>query len=308
MKILVIVLVLVGLFPLCAFSDMGAIVPGETVNLEEPAQRAIIAHDGFKEILILSTDFKTTLSTKALRFIPFPVKVNISPGTNDIFPNLNKLIKKHDLKYLVYYRNGPPQGKEGVKIISYAELGAHRITQVRVTNFTTFEKWVNEFFKNMGLPERKLTKKEQDIIIYYLKKGFNYFVFDVVDLEKGVNAISPLIYSFDLKKFYYPLVTSSVFSGIGKIELILFSDRGEILNKFFRHTGFTRWMRSTTAHVKGEEMKAVTPVLSDLLGENAVMGVFKHYGPYNFSDDIYFDIPIYEAKPFLPHIKKTDKR
>ena len=54
---------LVGGVP--GLADRGAIVTVGTVDVEEPAQRAIIAHNGARELLILQTDVQADRETSS---------------------------------------------------------------------------------------------------------------------------------------------------------------------------------------------------------------------------------------------------
>ncbi len=299
MRIFILVIVFLTLFTGTAFSDMGAIVPDETVDLTEPAQRAIIAHDGFSEILILSTDFDTSSDTKVVRFIPFPSKALIKEGSKETFKNLETLVKKYNLHYLTFYRSGEPK-KEGIEVISDQTLGPHKIVQVKVNDFSDFVKWVKELFKKEGISKEGFTEKEQDIIVHYLKMGINYFVFDIVDLSTGINSITPLVYKFDTPYFYYPLVTSSAFPGTGSIELFIFSNYGETLQKVALTPMPYPWKRSETAIVNWEDMEMIEPDIARLMGEHAIMGAVKYKGTYDVNFDIWFKIPIYQLKPYNP--------
>ncbi len=303
MRILIFTIISLILLTGIAFSDMGAIVPDEMVNLTEPAQRAIIAYDGFSEILILSTDLSSQQNTKAVRFIPFPSKVTVKEGNKETFKNLEKLIKKYNLHYLTFYRSGEPK-KEGIEIVSDQTLGPHRVVQVKVGEFSDFTKWVKELFKKERISKEGFTEKEQDIIVHYLKMGINYFVFDIVDLSNGINSITPLVYKFDTPYFYYPLVTSSVFSGDGNIELYIFSNYGEPLRRIAMYPMPHPWRRSETAIVNWEDMKGIDPDIAKLMGEHAVFGAIKYMGTYNIESDIWFKLPIYQLKPYSPYKKR----
>ncbi len=306
MRIFILAIVFLILLIGTAFSDMGAIVPDEAVELTEPAQRAIIAYDGFSEILILSTDFDTSSDTKAVRFIPFPSKASIKEGNKETFKNLKTLVKKYNLHYLTFYRSGEPK-KEGIEIVSNQTLGPHKIVQVKVNDFSDFVKWVKELFKKEGISKEGFTEKEQDIIVHYLKKGVNYFVFDIVNLSNGINPITPLVYKFDTSYFYYPLVTSSAFPGTGSIELFIFSNYGEILEKAAFSPMPHPWRRSETAIVNWEDMEMIDPDIAKLMGEHAIFGAIKYKGTYDVKYDIWLNTSIYQLKPYNP-LQNTKKR
>ena len=84
-------------FVLCnaALADRGAIVPVGAVNIEEPAQRAIIAHNGVREILILQTDVKADKETKVVEFMPLPSKPEVSLAREGCFAALQEIVKAH---------------------------------------------------------------------------------------------------------------------------------------------------------------------------------------------------------------------
>ncbi len=303
MKSIILGFLILFLVSSIAFSDMGAILPNGKVDLTEPAQRAIIAHDGFTEILILSTDFEASQNTKVVRFIPFPSEVKVKKGNKDTFKALNELIKKYDISYLKFLKGGPPK-KEGIEIISNQTLGPHKVIQVKVYNKDDFFRWVQKLFKEEELSKTGFGTKEENIVEHYLSKGISYFVFDIVDLSEGVNPVTPFVYEFNTRYFYYPLITSSIFSGIGNIELFVFSDRGEILEKLSYFPMPYPWKRSETKIVTWEDMEKISPHIARLMGEHAIFGVFKYYGTYDIKDDIWFLIPSYELKPYYPTRKR----
>ena len=53
-------------------ADRGAIVTLSGVNIEEPAQRAIIVFDGSQEMIILQTDVRAERELKVVEFMPLP--------------------------------------------------------------------------------------------------------------------------------------------------------------------------------------------------------------------------------------------
>ncbi len=298
MKIIFLTILMLTLFSTYAFSDMGAIVPDENIDLTEPAQRAIIAHDGFEEVLILSTDFDTSTSTKIVRFIPFPSEAKISQPDTNPFSNLKKIIEEYGLVYLKFYKGGT--GEEGIEVIGEQILGPHKIIQVKVNDFYDFSDWVKKLFKEESIDKEGFTQKEEEIVRYYLQKGISYFVFDIVNLKDGTNPILPLVYRFNTRHFYYPLVTSSLFPGDGTIELFVISKRGSQLEKLARFPMPHPWKRSNTAVITWEDMETLSPEIAHLMGAHAIIEAFKYRGSFDIKNDIWFEIPIYEVKPYNP--------
>ncbi|MCD6319796.1 MAG: DUF2330 domain-containing protein [Candidatus Desulfofervidaceae bacterium] len=233
-----------------SFADMGAIVPVASVSLHEPGQRAIIAHDEFEEILILATDLKTSQKTKVLRFIPFPSKPEVSIAGKNCFKRLEMIVKSHQLSYLDRYKMMAGFSAKVVEIRFHKKIGAHDVTIVRVNNFQHFMQWINEFFANKGFSQRRLGEKEAKIINAYLQKGFNYFVFDLVELTPETKSVEPLIYRFKTRYFYYPLLTSNLMKGYGTITLFVICNRGEI----YKSLPSWPWQSSNTALITKKEM------------------------------------------------------
>ncbi len=96
-------------------ADRGVILVQKDIHLEEPAQRAIIAHNGTWEMLILQTDVKSDKRTKALEFMPLPSNPKVSLAPDGSFKNLQTLITKHNLKYVVEspeWRNGSAEPRQ----------------------------------------------------------------------------------------------------------------------------------------------------------------------------------------------------
>ena len=163
-----------------------------------------------------------------------------------------------------------------------------------------------KLFKDEGIEKKGFTQKEEDVISFYLNRSMNFFVFDIVSLSEDINHIAPVIYRFNTNYFYYPLVTSSVIKGEGKIELVIFTNQGGISEKILRFISPHPWKVSETAIVTGEEMEKIYKELPKLMGAHAIMGVVQYRGPYNFSYDILIEMPIYQIKPYNPYKKQKE--
>ncbi len=274
------------------YADMGAIVPVESVKVSEPAQKAIIAHDGFEEILILSTDLKVSKNSKIVRFIPFPSKPNISILNKNCFKNLEKIIKKYNISFVVQYKSALKKNKE-FKVEFYKKIGAHEINLLYVENLSKFIKWIEKYFNKLGFRNKKLSEKEISIINKYIKNGFKYFVFDVVSLDKEVKTVSPVLYNFKSRYLYYPLITSNLMSSNGKIILFILSENGDIMLNY-------PWQKSTTAILNESDMHSIAPNIVKLLGKHSILQVFRYSGKLTFSEDIWIKLNIKETLPYLP--------
>ena len=263
-------------------ADMGAIVPVETVSIDEPAQRAIIGFDGFEEVLILQTEIEISKSSRVLRFIPLPSKPEIKPGSNSSFKELKKIISSHNLKYFMRYKSiSSAPGGSSINIVIRKTIGAHNIT---VAYFNSFEDFVLFIKKEMHgwkmFYDIENNYDLRDIVNHYLKNNIKYFVFDIVNVDKK-SIIAPVVYKFQTRSLYYPLVATNILKSYGTIELFIFSETG----RYYLSSAYG-FIPSTTARVKSEEFKKIDPILFNILGENAILQAFKYKGKLHFENDI----------------------
>ncbi len=269
--------------PISIFADMGAIIPVENVNLDEPAQRAIIAYDGFEELLILQTELKPSKRTLVIRFIPLPSLPDVKAVSNDIFYNLKKLVERCNLQYVRQTKSLSQSGitSEKVKIEVKKSIGAHDITVVRATSTEEFLNWIYNFLKSHGYKNKIKNKQDYiNIINHYITNKINYFVFDIVNLKSHIS-IQPIMYTFNSKTLYYPLVATNILRSYGTIELFIFSENGRsYLSSIY---GF---LPSTTAIVKSEDTSRISPKITELLGRHAILQAFKYRGKLYFDRDI----------------------
>jgi len=299
MRYLILILVM-AMNPL--FGDMGAIVPVQDVKLKEPAQRAIIAHNGKEEILILGIDLDSPESTSILRFIPLPSEPIVKLAPEHCFDNLQKLVERYKLKYVVQYK-GPFAGElEPIKLELHKKIGAHDITVLKVTDPSHFNEWVRNYFCKIGFSDIKLDTSIEGLVKDYIERRICYFVFDYVALKKDTTHIRPVLYKFLSKNIYYPLKTSNLFGGNGTIILFLFSRDAHS----FIGSGF---MASTSAKISDVELRMISPDAWDLMRSNRiVMQAFKYSGKLKFKRDIFARVftGMEELVPYSPH-KDSEK-
>jgi len=287
------VLFLILIFSTIAYADMGAIVPTEYVDLSEPGQKAIIAHNGFEEILILGTDLSATSPTEALRFIPLPSEPKVSLAPEDCFEALGRLVKKHNLRYVIQTKGGLVPG-EPVELRFHKKLGVHDVTVVKINEALHFRKWVNDYFTQKGLPQRDEYVEIENLVADYVKREIRYFAFDFVKLDEKVTSINPLIYQFESKKLYYPLKITNIFGGVGRIELFIFARNAR--HSLWPSAAF--FQVSTASVVKASELIDICPVINELLGKKCFIQAFKYEGKLNFKGDIFQEISVEEIMPW----------
>ena len=293
------VLALLFIFPSSAAADMGAIVPGRNVTVDEPGQKAIIAYNGVEEILILGTDLQASMPTKVLRFIPFPSEPQVFLAPNTCFQNLETLFSKYEMTYLVQVRGGG-SAREAVEFRFHKRLGAHDVTVVHIRDSQHFTTWVNEFFRQQGLPHRTLSSQETSLISDYVQRGFSFFVFDLVELGQETTSVEPLLYRFPTQHFYYPLKISKLFGKVGTIELFVFGKRRKIRQPEDDPDGVRYVLRSSSAFVTADDMQRVAPEIAELLGQEALLQAF-NYKEVLFTHDVWLpESPVHEYHAYNP--------
>lgn len=212
-------LILCSLFFLAleVYADMGAVHAGDA-TVSEDSQKAIILHNGEEEILILGTDLKADERITVLRFIPFPAEPKVSLAPPRVFEVALEMLKKYQLQFLEMSKGS--MSVQAVELLFREKLGAHDITVVKVNDPIHFREWVNDYFKEKGLPYKETYPQIEQIVHDYVKRGIDYFVFDSVEISETTKLVEPMAYRFKSKTIYYPLKTTNSFKNSGQIDLI----------------------------------------------------------------------------------------
>lgn len=219
------------LIPIFAYADGGIFIWPPKIYLSESAQKAICAFNGSEEVLIISNDFKSDKEAKILRIIPFPTKPEIKKGDSEVFKKLesilNEKIEQIREKSLGFGEAGSAQNKlKGVEIVFSEKIGSHDLTVVKVNNLDDFIKWIDNFEKENNLSTKNISKDFREGIESYLSRNINYFVFDVIEIS-GEKSVDPLVYKFQSKYLYYPLLitgASEVGGSSGKLQMFFITN------------------------------------------------------------------------------------
>jgi hypothetical protein len=215
-------LLLVMVMSLSADRGMIPVMPG--VSIYEPGQKAIIAWNGKKEILILSTDVYADGETKVLEILPLPAKPEVKEGSFKSFEAIQELIGKN----MPPFPMGRPEAKlaadtdkKGVEVLFYEEIGAHSITCVKATDWDEFTEWVQDYIEGQGLSSIVLPDTFSEIVENYIKNMFPYFVFDITEIGVEAKSVEPIVYTFKTDYLFFPLEISSIVAGETDISLFL---------------------------------------------------------------------------------------
>jgi hypothetical protein len=279
-----------------ALADKGQVYP-YPVHLAEGSQKAIILYNQADELLILGTELKADQEMSVLEFIPFPSEPEVVPAKGNPFDAARFLISQKKLHFIERTKGGG--GLAPVEIKFQAQVGLHDVTVIKINDLAEFSNWVAGFFKKKGIhPKTNLSGVYQNAADY-LQRGYNYFVFDYVPVKKEAKFIEPLCYRFKTEKLYYPLKTSNIIGGEGRIDLALIlpgslgllTDGGDFrrLRELFGSAG--EWDLSSSAKVYPDELAAIYPEAGAFFQTGKIyMQVLRFSGKYEFIDDLAFDI------------------
>jgi hypothetical protein len=229
-SILILVLAVLILINLPLYADKGSIPFNANVQIFEPNQRAMIAWNGYEEILLLTTDLYASESTKVLEVIPLPSEPEVTKGDIEVFQKAIDLINEK----LAEMFGGPSKPSKGLtkgieseyiepagEITFHKKIGAHDISVAHVLNSQGFIDWVDEYLKSAGVENPEIPKELKTVIAEYLEEGFEWFVFDVVQLGRIPKTNEAIQYRFKTPFLYYPLRITRSEEGYTTIDLLI---------------------------------------------------------------------------------------
>ena len=270
---LVLILLLVLAPPLLA--DRGGIPFKPHVKIFEPNQRAMIAWNGTEQILLLSTDLKTSEPTEVLEVLPLPTEPKVTKGDLGTFRRATELINKK-------IRRPPPpraaKGRVGApaapkrpagEVTFHKKIGAHDISVTHVLSTEGFIEWVEAYLKSKGVKNPTIPGAMKKLITEYLREGFAWFVFDVVSLDEELKTHDAIQYRFKTKFLYYPMKISSTGSGHTSVELLILTPK--LLSKFTGIPASRVDLRHEPISITAGELKSLHSEMAALLGHREDM-------------------------------------
>jgi len=299
-KSIILSLVIILLVSFLSSANRGMIIVGpKEVNLQESGQNAIVAWNGKEEVLILSTDVKSSESSLVLEVLPLPSNpIRVKEGSFDSFKKVTEIINKKVRAIREELAREP--GISGVEITFHKKMGPHDVTIVKVNDVDYFINWIKDFTKNKGFKYTKISPEFKNSIISYLNRGIRFFVFDVIEARKDKQSINPLIYRFKTDFLYYPLeitATSDAGRSNSNINIFLIT-KGMIDEDIVEMQGL--WPKIGFAHkimlTKGE-LKEVSPEIEDLFKSGAfVMNASYHGSLKRLNRDLVYSANMEKAR------------
>lgn len=219
-------LLLFLLVPRPAFADRGSIPFRPNVRLYEPNQRAIIAWNGRKEILLLSTDLRASEPTKVLEVLPLPSEPKVKKGSIRSFYTATAIINRYRMRLARSRFNGRKRGMPDARLPAgrvtfFKKIGAHNISVTEVLDGGGFVTWVQKYLRSKGYPAARIPTPLIQVVNQYIQEGYKWFVFDVVDVGTQNITTDAIQYTFSTRRLYYPLKITRTETGYTRIRLMV---------------------------------------------------------------------------------------
>jgi hypothetical protein len=217
------------LIPAAVSADRGSIPYEISARIFEPTQDTLIAWNGEEEILILSTELYSSKKTKVLEVLPLPAEPIVEESSREIirkaerflFESTNVIYERPLLDLRSDSRSAEPAGEVVQEIV----IGSHDIAVTKALNADQFTDWVNSYLKEKGNDNPIIPTELAETIKNYLDRGFNYFVFDIIELDQEPVFNEAISYRFKTDRLYYPLEITKSDHGISTINLIILSNQ-----------------------------------------------------------------------------------
>lgn len=213
----------------CAGSAQGdgALIPFlPHVQVFEPNQNAVIAWNGQEEILILSTDTYASTATKALEVIPFRSEPAVKKADPETFEKATRLINNQNAQRYSPRTSGfaaaaaAPAAPAG-EVTLHERIGRHEISVTHALDETGFCTWAEEYLRSQGADTPIIPGPIRRAVQGYLKKGFEWFVYDVVELGAAVRTNEPIQFRFQSDCLFYPLAITQTESKKVDVRLLI---------------------------------------------------------------------------------------
>ena len=305
-KCIIIILVYLALSSSLVSANRGMMVLSpRDVSLQESGQNAIVAWNGNEEVIILSTDTKSSESASVLQVIPLPSNpTKVEEGSFESFKKLTEIINKKAKAIREQAGTkggfGAARSAPGIEITFHNRIGAHDVTIVKVNDLDYFINWVEKFTANKGFEQLKISSEFNNTVSNYLNRDIRFFVFDNIETGKDIQSIKPLIYRFNSGFLYYPLeITATSDAGWSSSQVNVFLiAKGVVDETKIRSihltpgTGF-----DDNIELSRQELKDVSPELEDLFGSDPLVMNAYYSGPLNILNE---DLVIYQQDIHIP--------
>jgi hypothetical protein len=263
-----------------ALADCGSIPFRPGVRIFEPKQRALIAFNGQKEILLLSTDLRASERTKVLEVLPLPSEPKVTKGSVETLTKATQLINAALLRPKVAAGNfGGMGGMAGPRpageITFHEKIGAHEISVAHVLDRRGFVRWVNNYLRQAGVEKPAIPPAMEAVVAEYLQERFRWFVFDVVELGTETITKDAIQYQFSTRQLYFPLRITRAEEGETTVQLLVLSPR--LLRRPVVGGIRVRLMHEPV-HVRQEQLKDLDADIAAMFASGGLLRIWEISG------------------------------
>jgi len=266
-KYFFILIIIILLFSSAVNADRGSIPFQPYIEIMEPKQDALIAWNGEEEILILSTQLAAEKKTKVLEVLPLPSEPLVTESSREIIKKANQYLFDYSFNEVnniqrPLTRSALDEPKPAGEITQEVVIGSHEIAVAKVIDSSGFVDWVNDYLKSQGNDNPVIPPELQETVKNYIDKGYNYFVFDIIEVSEEANYNEAISYQFKTDKLYYPLEITKSDKGISEIDLIILTDQ-----RLLNFKGIKKERVKTSmgpAPIKSEQIADISEELADL--------------------------------------------
>ena len=267
-------------FPL-VYADRGMIPVSLEVSVYEPGQKAILAWNGYEEIMILSTDVTSSQETLVLEILPLPSKPDVEAASFESFEKIQSMIWEEGLNQFMYSTENDARSGS-VEVLFHEEIGAHNITVVKASDASELIDWAGDFMSGSGVNKEISLGNFESVIENYMRRGFRYYVLDLITISPEERSVNPILYRFDSSFLYYPLLITSPVIGNTEIALFLITegkvekDYWPMQKALYRVSGGT-WQPIEFLLSKGDLSK-IDLRISEILPDGARLTALRYEG------------------------------
>ena len=291
-----------------ASADRGMIAPPGT-SVYEPGQKAIVAWNGEREVLVLSTDVYGSDNTWALEILPLPSEPTVEAGKFDSFIAVQDLLLRYtrDMYAQRGYGKAGPENVPQLEVVFHEQIGAHDVTVAMVDNAQELVNWAENF---LGARAQDISwGKLEELATVYIQRGIKYWVFDLIDLSDHTKSHEPIVYTFESNRLYYPLEISSLASGTTEITLYTLTsgkpDARSVQEAGFHTLSFEAGKENFPLEFEVDEndLRQISSEVAELFEGDAWLTVLRYSGSL---DDLSGDLMLEAAAgPEYPEPNRT---
>lgn len=123
------------------------------------------------------------------------------------------------------FARGADRAAPAGEVAFHKKIGAHDVSVTHVLAPQLFVDWVDDYLRKSGVDNPTIPPELRKVVGEYLRDGFDWFAFNVVELDTETLTKEALQYRFKSHFLYYPLRITRTEKGDTKVRLLVLSPR-----------------------------------------------------------------------------------